>query len=61
MWGPIIRGALWIAGGLTASKVIDEAGDTAEQAGEAAERSTNLVKWVVIGGSAYMAYRTLKK
>lgn len=61
MWGPLIRGGLWIAGGLTAGKVIDEAGDTVEQAGEAADRSTQLVKWVVIGGCAYMAFKAVSK
>ncbi|MEN8950685.1 hypothetical protein [Planktotalea arctica] len=61
MWGPIIRGALWIAGGLTAGKVIEDAGNTAEQAGEAAERSTDLVKWAVLGGCAYMAFKQVNK
>jgi hypothetical protein len=61
MWGPIIRGALWIAGGQTVAKVIDETGDTAQQIGTAAQQSRDVVKLAVIGGSLFMAYKAFTK
>lgn len=52
-------GAFVAAGGTTAV-VIDQAGDAAEQTGDAAARSANLVKWAVVGGALYVSYRAMK-
>ena len=37
--------------------LVDQTGDTIEQAGEAAEKSTALVRWVVIALALVLAYR----
>ena len=49
----IIWGALAVGGLLAANEVIDSTGETAE-------KSTKLVKWVVIGGGVYVSYKALK-
>lgn len=52
----------WLTGGAVVGTavVIDQAGDTAQQMGDAAEKSTDLVKWAAIGGAIFVAYKVLK-
>ena len=52
----------WLTGAATigGAVIIDQTGDTAEQMGDAAEKSAGLAKWFVIGGIAYASYRVAK-
>lgn len=51
--GALLRGALWVGGILAGASALNATGDVIEETGEAAEKSANLVKWVVIGGVLY--------
>lgn len=57
---PLIWGGIGLAGGYLGYKTLDEAGQAAEAAGEAAEKSTDLAKWLVLGGGLYVSYRAMK-
>jgi hypothetical protein len=56
----IIRGIMVIAGLATAGFAAREVGDAAEDMGEAAQKSTNLAKYVAISGGLFLAYKGLK-
>lgn len=53
-----LLGRLIMWGG--AALVVDEAGQAIEATGDAAEKSTKLVKYAVIGGGLYVAYKVAK-
>jgi len=58
LWVWITGGA--VAVGTTGAIVADQTGDAAEQMGDAAAKSAELAKWVVVGGALYVAYRAAK-
>jgi hypothetical protein len=60
MPGPLLGIPIWLWALGGTAVVLDQAGDAAEQVGDAAEKSTNLTKWVVVGGALYVSYQALK-